>query len=127
MKVNDIILEYLAPEDETNLSANLVSVLMFLKQRSEDHGLVPKLKTDSLIQLVQNAGDNTFDYQALVSAYESDPAIKNLIKSFNENDIILTSDNDADTEEQAVQAQSQAQNPENTVDSMAKSALKRRT
>lgn len=99
MKIFEIINEDVSAEEQLgggdhNLSANLMPVLQFLKNRSEDKELAPKLRTDSLIQLVKNAGDTTFNYQALVTAHENDDAVKEMIKSFNEDEIILKSDFD---------------------------------
>lgn len=103
MKIFEIINEDVSAEEQLggggedgdhNLSANLMPVLQFLKNRSEDKELAPKLRTDSLIQLVKNAGDSTFNYQALVTAHENDDAVKEMIKSFNEDEIILKSDFD---------------------------------
>ena len=94
MKINEIINEDVSPGEQLgggSLVANLVPVLMFLKNRSEDRDLSPKIRTDSLIQLVQNAGDRTFTYQDLVAAHENDPAVKELIKDFNENEVIVKS------------------------------------
>ena len=94
MKINEIINEDMSAGEQLgggSLVANLVPVLMFLKNRSEDRDLSPKIRTDSLIQLVQNAGDRTFTYQDLVAAHENDPAVKELIKDFNENEVIVKS------------------------------------
>lgn len=132
MKIRDIIREDVSAEEQLggheSLVANLVPVLMFLKKRSDDKGLTPKLSTQSLIQLVRNAGDVTFDYQALVDANENDDAVKQLISSFNEEEIILHSD-DADAEDQQVANDGEGgkgKDPQATVSSMAKSAAKKR-
>lgn len=111
---------------EGSLSANLLPVLMFLKKRSEDKELSAKLRTDSLIQLVQNAGDAAFDYSALVDAFESTDAVKELIKSFNEEEIILKSDNDSDENSEHSDDGKHKPDPEKTVSAMAKKATAKR-
>lgn len=132
MKIRDIIREDISAEEQlggASLTANLVPVLMFLKKRSDDKGLTPKLSTQSLIQLVQNAGDVTFDYNALVDANENDDAVKELISSFNEEEIILHSD-DADAEDQQVANDGEGgkgKDPQATVSSMAKKAAGKRS
>jgi hypothetical protein len=132
MKIRDIICEDISAEEQlggASLTANLVPVLMFLKKRSDDKGLSPKLSTQSLIQLVQNAGDVTFDYQALVAANENDDAVKELISSFNEEEIILHSD-DPDAEDQQVANDGEGgkgKDPQAVVGSMAKKAASKRS
>ena len=135
MKIKEIVLEDTSAEDqlggnngEDTLTSNLMPVLMFLRKRSEDKELSPKLHTDSLIQLVQNAGDTTFDYNALVDAYENNDSVKELIKSFNKDTIELTSDSDVDSEEHGGEEEhpEPEQNPEETVKQMAKKAAKNR-
>ena len=72
--------------------------------------------------------DRTFDYDALVSANETNPAVQNLIKSYNKDYIELRS---TDSEESDVtttnpEDQDPTQNPVDTVDDMAKRAAKKR-
>jgi len=141
MKIREIVFEDTSAEDqlgggEDTLSSNLMPVLMFLKKRSEDKELSAKLRTDSLIQLVQNAGDTTFDYNALVDAFENNDAVKDLIKTFNKDTIELASDSDDDSDEEhsggdddedsGEDHTSDKQNSEETVSKMAKSAAKNR-
>ena len=132
MRISEIIKEDISAEEQLSggLSANLVPVLMFLKNRSEDKELAPKLRTDSLIQLVKNAGDTTFNYEALVAAHESDEAVKELIKSFNEKEILLKSELDQSHEthgdDSAEDSEGNAADPTETVGSMAKRAAKNR-
>jgi len=114
---------------ESNLSSNLLPVLMFLKKRSEDKELSAKLRTESLIQLVQNAGDTAFDYNALVDAFENVEAVKELIKSFNEDEVILKSDNDPDADEEHTGDDDEtgaSKDPQKTVQDMAKKARNNR-
>ena len=135
MKIREIILrEDVSAEEqlgggEGTLTSNLLPVLMFLKKRAEDRELSAKLHTDSLIQLVQNAGDTTFTYQSLVDAFENNEAVKALIKNFNEEEVILKSDNDPDDDADIDHEDSeggQAQDPTEVVKGMAKSAASER-
>jgi hypothetical protein len=130
MKINEIIREDTSAADQLGgggtLSANLVPVLMFLKKRSEDKGLSPKLSTQSLVQMVQNAGDTTFTYEDLVSAHESNESVKNLIKDFNEDQIVLTSAHDDVADATADDAQHSQPDPQQVVGSMAKKATDNR-
>lgn len=123
MKIREIIVESSATSNE-----NLIQVLLYLKQRSEDNAETATLRTNSIIQLVRNAGDVMFNYRALTDAYESDPAIKNLVKTFNAETVTLKSDSD-DTEEDFSSDDDDAANipPEETVNTMAKSAANKRS
>ena len=140
MRVNEIVFEDTSAEDQLGsnspdagsgtLIANLVPVLMFLKKRSEDKELSPKLRMDSLIQLVQNAGDNTFTYEDFIKAHQTNDAVKGLVKDYNENEIILRSSSDdaselkADDEESDSEAD--AEDSQKVVQQMAKSARAKR-
>jgi hypothetical protein len=134
MKIREIIREDESPQEQLGnqfIDHNLVPVLMFLIKRSDDREVAPSMNTDSLIQLVRNAGDNTFDYNALVKANEENPAVKNLITSFNRQMITLKStaeqadsgdDEDITNADDEETAAGYVQSPEETVDQMAKSA-----
>lgn len=129
MKISEIIFEDVSAEEQlsTDNSHLIVQVLMFLKGRSEDKGLTPKMDTESLITLVHNAGDVTFDYAALVDAYENDPAVKELIQDFNEDEVIIKT---ADTEGEELSSSSEEStkaDPQSTVKGMAKKALDKRS
>lgn len=131
MKISEIINEEVSAEEQLSggLSSNLVPVLIFLKNRSEDKELEPKLRTDSLIQMVKNAGNSTFNYEALVAAHESDDAVKELIKSFNQDEIILKSSLDQSDEtygDDSTEDGGDAEDPTETVASMAKRASSNR-
>jgi hypothetical protein len=108
--------------------SNLTTALELIRHRYKDKKQPPKISTQSLINLVLNT-DKTFDYDALVAANENNPALKNLIKSYNKDFIeLLPAGEDADTDTtttntpdgQATQA------PVDTVANMAKRAAKTR-
>jgi len=108
--------------------SNLTTALELIRHRYKDKKQPPKISTQSLINLVLNT-DKTFDYDALVAANENNPALKNLIKSYNKDYIeLLPAGEDADTDAtttntpdgQATQA------PVDTVSNMAKRAAKSR-
>jgi len=130
MKINEIIFEDTSAEEqlggEDSLTTNLLPVLMFLKKRSEDKELSPKLHTNSLIQLVQNAGDTTFNYETLVNAYENNESVKELISDFNEEEITLTSDSE-EAEKGRRESEPKDKDPQKTVAQMAKKARANRS
>ena len=78
--------------------SNLTTALELIRHRYKDKKQPPKISTQSLINLVLNT-DKTFDYDALVAANENNPALKNLIKSYNKDYIeLLPAGEDADSD-----------------------------
>lgn len=74
--------------------------------------------------------DRTFDYDALVSANQNNPAVKNIIKSYNKDYVELrTSGDEEETDATTSNIPNQSdttKEPVNTVDDMAKRAAKQR-
>lgn len=120
MRINEFV-----SKDPTN---TLATALELVRYRYKDKKLTPKIKTDSLINLIRNT-DRTFDYDALVAANEENPAVKNIIKSFNKDEVILNPFGD-ETDAEEVKSQTvdndQAKAPVDTVSKMAKRAGKKR-
>lgn len=107
--------------------SNLLTALELIQHRYKDKEKLPNVSTQSLINLVRNT-DRTFDYEALVQANEKNPAVKNLIKSFNKDFVELNpvqpaADDDGVTtniDDETTDA------PVDTVANMAKRAGKKR-
>jgi len=80
MKINEIIVESVVVESDADVDdiaiATLMSVLTFLQKRGDNAEVPVKLRTQSLYQLVQNAGVATFDYNLLVAAHEKSDAVR---------------------------------------------------
>lgn len=68
--------------------SNLLTALELIRFRYQDKNQLPKISTQSLISMVVNT-DKTFDYQSLVQANESNPAVRNIIKNFNRDYVEL--------------------------------------
>lgn len=108
--------------------SNLTTALELIRHRYKDKQQPPKISTQSLINLVLNT-DKTFDYDALVAANENNPALKNLIKSYNKDYIeLLPAGEDADTDATTTNTPDgeATQAPVDTVSNMAKRAAKTR-
>jgi hypothetical protein len=108
--------------------SNLTTALELIRNRYKDKQQPPKISTQSLINLVLNT-DKTFDYDALVAANENNPALKNLIKSYNKDYIeLLPAGEDADTDATTTNTPDgdATQAPVDTVANMAKRAAKTR-
>ena len=115
--------------DKNSPESNLVTALELLRHRSQDKSTPATISTKSLINLVLNT-DKTFSYDALVDANENNPAVKNLIKSFNKDQVILApltgEDEDSTTTNTDGATQNTFQAPVDDVSSMAKRAAKSR-
>lgn len=96
-------------------NSRLLTVLNHIRSKYKEKGQPPKIKMQSLINMVRNAGDQSFNYDSLVSAHDKDPAVKNLINNFNQDSVDLSTDIASDGDS--------GQDSEKTVDTMAKRAL----
>ncbi len=106
--------------------ANLVTALELIRNRYKDKNKSPQISTQSLINLVLNT-DKTFDYDALVQAAEQNPAVKNLIKSYNKDQVTLRhSEPDEVKTTVPPEEGDPTQAPVDDVSSMAKRAGKKR-
>ena len=117
--------------DDSAPEANLVTALELLRHRSADKSAPATISTQSLINLVLNT-DRTFSYDALVNANKNNPAVKNLIKSFNQDQVVLApvTGNDNEDDSTTTNTDGVDQNtfraPVDDVTSMAKRAAKTR-
>ena len=106
--------------------SNLTTALELIQHRYKDKEQIPNISTQSLINLVRNT-DRTFDYDALVQANENNPAVKNLIKSFNKDTVELNTVNTGEDEASTTNVGDETtQSPVDTVANMAKRAAKTR-
>ena len=107
--------------------SNLVTALELIQHRYKDKEKLPNVSTQSLINLVRNT-DRTFDYEALVQANETNPAVKNLIKSYNKDFVELNQIQPVEDETETTTnvGDETTQAPVDTVANMAKRAAKTR-
>lgn len=119
-------LQEFALQENGDQYANLVSVLMFLKNSAQERGLTPKIGTESLINLVKNSGQPAFELDDLMAAIDADPAVKELVKSANRDEVVIRADHDQEVTTDTDTDSSAVKNPEQTVKTMAKKALARR-
>jgi len=149
MKVNDIVENVIDDmlEDDAADHENgaLLTILSYLQNRAADTHKQPRIRADSLINLVQAAGFPQFNYQTLLNISKNNENAKSLIKDIKDvtvkskdNKVTLgqggelvkyvyinpvdSSDLDLDTEQNTAPKTA----PEKKVDSMAKRAAKAR-
>ena len=128
-KLADDIIE---DEADSRGDANLITALEFLRNRSHDRHLVPKVRVDSLINMVKGTGQNDFNLDGLLGAFKTNETVKNLIKDIKDDDggvkyvYLKTFSDDAVDDSPTLASGSKAMNPEKTVGAMASRALKNR-
>ena len=107
--------------------SNLLTALELIQHRYKDKDKLPNISTQSLINLVLNT-DRTFDYEALVQANETNPAVKNLIKSYNKDFVELNQIQPVEDETETTTnvGDETTDAPVDTVANMAKRAAKTR-
>ena len=107
--------------------SNLLTALELIQHRYKDKEKLPNISTQSLINLVRNT-DRTFDYEALVQANDNNPAVKNLIKSYNKDFVELNQIQPVEDETETTTNIGDEANdaPVDTVSNMAKRAAKTR-
>jgi hypothetical protein len=124
--------EIIEDEAESRGDSNLIAALSFLQNRSANQHLVPKVRADSLINMVKNTGVNEFNLESLLNAHKTNDSVKSLIKDIKDDEngtkyIYLQSRTD-DTYDTDVGDMSAPRAPaEKVVGSMAKSALAQRS
>lgn len=114
---------------------NLANALETLRNQSHDTHDVPMIRVDSLINIVRNMpGTEMFNVENLMDAYKSNETIKNLISDIKDNKdgvkyaYLTTFADDPETEQGGIEKSGVAAGgAENTINSMAKRALSKRT
>lgn len=127
--------EYVEDEAVTRGDANLASVLETLRNDSHDTHDVPMVRVDSLINMVREIpGTEMFTVENLMDAYKGNETIKNLIADIKDNKdgvkyaYLTTFADEPETGDTTLGAASgMVNNPEKTIDSMAKRALSKRS
>ena len=123
MRINELV-----HSPKNTPESNLVTALELIRNRYKDVPVLPKISTQSLINMVLNT-DKTFNYDSLVGANDTNPAVKNLIKSYNKDYIELRpAGEEADDETTTTNPETgdPTQLPVDTVPDMAKRAAKKR-
>jgi hypothetical protein len=137
MRIRDIIVEdhidaMIEDEADGRGDANLITTLEFLRNRAHDTHVQPRVRADSLINLVQKTGQQQFTLENLLDAYSDNENIKALVKDIKDDStgvkyVYLQPFAD-DSEIAAVGDENAPRTaPEKTVDAMAKSALANRS
>jgi hypothetical protein len=119
-------------EAESRGDSNLIAALSFLQNRSANQHLVPKVRADSLINMVKNTGVNDFNLESLLNAHKTNDAVKSLIKDIKDDEngtkyIYLQSRAEDEATTDVGDMSAPRAPAEKVVGSMAKSALAKRS
>lgn len=116
MRLNEFIYDEDIIEDEADARGDmdLITTLEFLRSQSAGKHLVPRVRVDSLINMINMHSDTeTFSNSSLMDAFKTNDAVKNLIadikddetsgikyvylKALNDDDGLEGAPDDADT------------------------------
>ena len=150
MKIRDIVVENVIDDmledgSEDHENAALLTILNYLQNRAANSHKQPRIRADSLVNLVQAAGFPQFNFDTLVNITKNNERVKSIIKDIK--DVTVQSQDGkvalgqggelvkyvyirpVDVEDENIdseQADAPMTPPEKTVDSMAKRAAKAR-
>lgn len=119
-------------EAESRGDANLIAALSFLQNRSANQHLVPKVRSDALINMIKNTGVEEFNLESLLDAYKTNDSVKELIKDIKDDDngikyVYINSRAEDEFSVEPGDMSAPRTPPEKTVGAMAKSALAKRS
>ena len=130
MRISEVICE---AATEPSQVANLSSILELLRNRAVSLNQEPKIRVDSLVNMMRNQpGSEMFNVGTLLAAAKDSDAIKNLVKDIkpdaNQIRYVYLQSPDMDSEYAIDTDQANvAQDPTTTVDQMAKRAMNNRS
>lgn len=101
---------------------NLIALLGYLKSKGDQRSTGIKVPMSSVIALMQNTGQN-ISYEELEALRQKSPAIRNLIKSVNQDEVIINTNSSDELGDDPAQFMP---GDEQDVEMMAKRAASRR-
>jgi hypothetical protein len=124
MRFSELICEDDQSSDNENES-KIVTAIDLIRNRIKDSNLSYEIPIQVVLKFIQNTGIPGFNYNDLITANETMPAIKSLIKNITPDHVTFASDKEP-TVNNPEDYTSSVANPEQTVSNMAKAAMKRR-
>lgn len=76
-------------DEVASSDTNLVLVLRNLISQADSQNQPSYLSWDALNKIMQNIGDEQFDYNSFKNSYDSSPMVKNLVHKFDNRGIEL--------------------------------------
>ena len=105
------------------LESALVNTLANLRGEADDRKQSSEISFGALSQIMKNAGHPAFSYDLFKHLYDSGDTLKNIIKDFDTEKVVLKTEKDAETDP-AMDFDNQGSTDK--VKQMAKSAMNRR-
>ena len=106
------------------LEQDLVLLFRNQIQRANAEGAPAQLSYNAITNLMKASGHGSFDYGVFKSLYDSSVEIQSIVKNFNQNEVVLNTDLQKDTDGNIDDIDS---SPTNNIEKMAKRATKRRS
>ena len=107
----------------SELESALVNTLANLKGEADERKQSSEISFGALSQIMKNTGYPAFSYDLFKNLYDSGETLKNIIKDFDQEKIVLKTERDAETDPAM---DFDRQGSTDKVKQMAKSALNRR-
>jgi hypothetical protein len=89
MRLNEFVYDEDIVEDEAEARGDidLITTLEFLRNQSAGKHLVPRVRVDSLINMINmHNGNETFSNPSLMNAFKSNEVVKNLIADIKDDE-----------------------------------------
>ena len=107
----------------SELESALVNTLTNLRGEADDRHQSSEISFGAVDQIMKNTGHPTFSYDLFKNLHDSGDALKNIVKDFDNEKIVLKTEKDAETDP-AMDFDNQGSTDK--VKQMAKSAMNRR-
>ena len=105
------------------LESALVNTLMNVRGEADDKNQSSEISFGAVEQIMKNTGHPTFSYDLFKHLYDSGETLKNVVKDFDNEKIVLKTEKDAETDPEM---DFDNQGSTDKVKQMAKSAMNRR-
>jgi len=105
------------------LESALVNTLTNLRGEADDRNQSSEISFAAVDQIMKNTGYPTFSYDLFKHLHDSGDTLKNVVKDFDQEKIVLKTEKDAETDPEM---DFDNQGSTDKVKQMAKSAMKRR-
>jgi len=137
MRLNEFVYDEDIIEDEADArgDGDLLTTLFFLRNQSAGKHLVPRVRVDSLINMINMHSDTeSFSNSDLMNAFKTNEVVKNLIADIKDDEktgikyVYLTPiDGSADLEGSTGDTEAVKSDPEKVVANMANKAIANRS
>ena len=107
----------------SELESALVNTLANLRGEADDRNQSSEISFGAIDQIMKNTGYPTFSYDLFKHLHDSGDTLKNVVKNFDQEKIVLKTEKDAETDPEM---DFDNQGSTDKVKQMAKSAMNRR-